>query len=138
MHMSLRKSAVRLTHPLTLMRLAMALAALTVFVVLVSPLSGAGFLPDNVVGRGLVFYGLTAGAYAALPLVRRGDVAAVAMWLVLGVGIAPCYAGQELSAPHMFADMGGVILAAAPIYIARFRQVIQGDTHQLRCRETEV
>jgi hypothetical protein len=115
-------------NPLKLMRLAVALLALTTVAVLLSPLSTGAFLPENVVARGLVFYGLTSGGYCILPLVRRGDIAAVAMWVVLGVGIAPCVMGEEISAAHMFADMGGVILAAAPIYIARFRQVIQGDT----------
>lgn len=135
--MSLRSAAVSLTNPLMLMRLVVALAVLTLLVVLISSQYGAGLFPDNVLGRGLVFYGLTSGAYAALPLVRRGDIAAVASWLVLGVGVAPCFAGQELSASHMFADMGGVILAAAPIYIARFRQVMQGDTRGQRRRESE-
>ena len=128
---------VDLTNPLTLLRLTACLAVAATIAVLASPLSGAGFLPDSVVARALIFYGLTAGAYAVLPLVRRGDIAAVAMWLVLGVGVAPCFLGQEISAPHMFADMGGVLLAAAPIYIARFRQVLQGDTRRLRRRESE-
>ena len=126
-----------LSNPLTLMRFAVALAVVTGVFILLSPLSGGASLPDSVVGRGLVFYGLTSGAYCVLPRVRRGDIAAVAMWLVLGVGIAPCFAGQELSASRMFADMGGVILAAMPIYIARFRQVIQGDTRNLLRRENE-
>ncbi len=84
-------------------------------------------LADNLAGRALLFYGITSAAYCSLPFVRRGDIAAVAMWLVLIVGVAPCVRGQELSAPRMFADMGGVILAVAPIYIARLRQLLQGD-----------
>jgi hypothetical protein len=68
---------------------------------------------------------------------RRGDVAMVAMWLVLGVGVAPCFSGQELSAPHMFADLAGVLMGAAPIYIARFRQIAQGDVRPYRRRETD-
>lgn len=126
-----------LTNPLILMRFAVALFAVTGLLVLASPLSGGAILPESLAGRALVFYGLTAGAYCILPRVRRGDIAAVAMWLVLGVGVAPCILGRELSAPHMFADMGGVILAAAPVYIARFRQVVQGDTRMMRRRRNE-
>jgi hypothetical protein len=37
----------------------------------------------------------------------------------------------------MFADMAGVLLAAAPIYIARLRQVAQGDTRHPRRRQSE-
>lgn len=126
-----------LTNPLKLMRLAVAGAAVAGLVILLSVPSGDGGLYESVVWRALVFYGFTACAYGLLPLVRRGDIAAVAMWLVLGVGVAPCFVGQELSAPHMFADMAGVILATAPIYIARYRQVAQGDTRRLRRRGGE-
>jgi hypothetical protein len=89
------------------------------------------------VARGLLFYVVTAAAYLALPFTRRGDIALVAMWLVLGVGIAPCFGGEEISPYGMFADMGGVLLAAAPIYIARLRQIAQGDTRTYRRRERE-
>ena len=61
----------------------------------------------------------------------------VAVWIVLGVGVAPCFAGRELSASHMFADLAGVLMGAAPIYIARFRQIAQGDIRLYRRRETE-
>jgi hypothetical protein len=61
----------------------------------------------------------------------------VGMWLVLAVGIAPCIAGRELNAAHMFADMAGVLGAALPIYIARFRQIIQGDVRLYRRRQVD-
>lgn len=124
-----------------MMRLASALLVLACAVVLVSPLSIlAAFIPDSVPLHVFSFYGVTVGAYGLLPFVRRGDIAVVAMWVVLGVGVAPCFVGQEVSAPHMFADMAGVLMGVAPIYIARFRQVAQGDVrnHQRRLDETEV
>ncbi len=83
------------------------------------------------------FYGITAASYAALPFVRRGDILMVAGWLVLAAGVAPCVLGQEISAPHMFADMAGVATAAAPIYIARMRQLAQGDIRAERRRQAE-
>jgi len=127
-------ATVRLRTP----RFAAAFGVLTGAVVLVAPLSVRGALfPDTAAAHAMVFYLVTAGAYAVLPFVRRGDIAMVAMWLVLAVGIAPCFAGQELSAEHKFAYMGGVLMAAAPIYIARFRQLAQGDTRLFRRRETE-
>jgi hypothetical protein len=119
-----------------MMRFASALVVLTCAVVLVSPLSGA-VLADNVPAHVLTFYGVTAGAYVLLPFVRRGDIAMVAMWVVLGVGVAPCFLGHELSAAQMFADLGGVLMAAGPIYIARFRQIAQGDTRLYRRRVSE-
>jgi hypothetical protein len=119
-----------------MIRLGSALAVLTGAAVLVSPLAGAD-LPDSLPLNALTFYGVTAGAYGLLPFMRRGDVAMVAMWLVLGVGVAPCFSGQELSAPHMFADLAGVLMGAAPIYIARFRQIAQGDVRPYRRRETD-
>ncbi len=74
---------------------------------LVAPLSLPAEGLANEVVSAAIFYGVTAGAYGALPFVRRGDIAMVAMWLVLAVGVAPCVEGRELSAPHMFADMAG-------------------------------
>jgi len=123
------------TVPLRLMRFASALVVLACAVVLVSPLSVRGaHLLDSVPLHTLTFYGVTAGAYGLLPFIRRGDVAIVAMWLVLGMGVAPCFAGEELSASHVFADLGGVLMAAAPVYIARFRQIAQGDIRPQRRR----
>jgi hypothetical protein len=124
-----------------MMRLASALLVLACAVVLVSPISIlSAFIPESVPLRVFSFYGVTVGAYGLLPFVRRGDIAVVAMWVVLGVGVAPCVVGQEVSAPHMFADMAGVLLGAAPIYIARFRQIAQGDVrnHHRRLDEAEV
>jgi hypothetical protein len=124
------------TISIRLLRLASALVVLTCAVVLVSPLSGV-ILSDSLPVNALTFYGVTTGAYGLLPFVRRGDIVMVAMWVVLGVGIAPCFVGQELSASHMFANLGGVLMGAAPIYVARFRQVAQGDVRHYRRRETE-
>ncbi|WP_372787042.1 hypothetical protein [Phenylobacterium sp.] len=109
-------------------RLVSALIVLACAAMLVAPLALPSTLDvDRPAIGALVFYLVTAGAYGALPFVRRGDIAMVAMWLMLAVGIAPCVDGREISAPHMFADMLGVLMAVAPIYLARYRQVAQGD-----------
>jgi hypothetical protein len=126
------------TIPFKTMRLVSALVVLGCAVMLVASLS----LPsapsrDNPVVGALIFYGVTAGAYGALPFVRRGDIAMVAMWLMLAVGVAPCVEGRELSAPHMFADMAGVLMAVVPIYLARYRQVAQGDMRHRRRRDAD-
>ena len=119
-------------------RLVSALLVLSCAGMLVAPLSlPAPVSPDNWVVSALIFYGVTFGAYGFLPFVRRGDIAMAAMWLVLAVGVAPCVQGRELSAPHMFADMAGVLMAAGPIYLARFRQIVQGDTRHPRRRATD-
>lgn len=124
--------------PLRIPRLGAALAVAGVAVALVSLLTfWSAALPNVITIHWATFYAITAGGYAALPFVRRGDVLMVASWLVLAAGVAPCIAGEEISAPHMFADMAGVVTAAVPIYIARLRQLAQGDTRQLRRRQTE-
>ena len=124
------------TAQISLIRTAAAFVVLLAAIVLVAPLSmlNAAFPADNVAARALLFYAITAGAYGFLPFVRRGDIVMVGMWLVLAVGVAPCFAGRELSASCMFADMAGVLMSAIPIYIARFRQVAQGDLRQYRRR----
>jgi hypothetical protein len=117
------------------MRLVSALIVLACAVMLVAPLSLPLTVTDhNPLIGALIFYGVTAGAYGALPFVRRDDIAIVAMWLVLAVGVAPCVDGREISAPQMFADMAGVLMAALPIYLARYRQVAQGDIRHDRRR----
>jgi hypothetical protein len=122
-----------------MMRFAAAFVALLAAACVIAPLTiwGAGFAEDNLAARTVLFYVITSGAYAFLPFVRRGDIAMVTMWLVLAVGISPCIAGRELNAGHMFADMGGVLMSALPVYIARFRQVVQGDLRIYRRRETD-
>jgi hypothetical protein len=121
-----------------MMRLVSAAVVLAAAVVAVAPLSlRAALVSDKPWVDVLAFYGVTAGAYGLLPFVRRGDIAIVAMWVVLGVGVAPCFSGQELSPAHMFGGMAGVLMAAGPIYIARFRQIAQGDIRLYRRREVE-
>lgn len=115
----------------------MAVLVGSVLIVAASALAGPETLA-TLVCRGLLFYVVTAAAYLAAPFTRRGDIALVAMWLVLGVGIAPCFGGREISAFGIFADMGGVLLAAAPIYVARIRQMAQGDTRTSRRRERDL
>ena len=120
------------------MRFVSAMVVLVCAVMLVTPLSlPAAVSPDRAVVSALIFYGVTTGAYGLLPFVRRGDIFMAAMWLVLAVGVAPCVEGEELSPLHMFADMAGVLMAAGPIYLARYRQVVQGDTRHGRRRETD-
>ena len=124
--------------PFPILRFGTAAAVLAAAIGLVLMLGLRGEnLPHVVTVHALTFYGVTSGAYLALPFIRRGDIAMVAMWLVLGAGVAPCFAGQELSALRMFSDMAGVLLAAAPIYIARHRQLAQGDTRHPHRRESE-
>jgi hypothetical protein len=120
-------------------RFAAAVGVLSAAAVVVSPLIGWSevFPADNEAFRAGLFYAITSGAYVFLPFVRRGDIALVTMWLVLAVGIAPCIVGSELDPAHMLADMAGVLMAAGPIYIARFRQVAQGDVRLYRRRETD-
>jgi len=131
--LSLSVPQIRLT------RFAAALAAMGAAACVVAPLTmaGEGFPSDNLVVRTILFYFITSGAYAFLPFVRRGDIAMVAMWLVLAVGVTPCIAGHELNASRMFADMAGVLMSALPIYIARFRQLVQGDMRIYRRRDTD-
>ena len=86
-----------------------------------SPLTG------SFVARMLVFYAGTALAYAAMPYARRGDIPLVAAWVVLLSELAPCFAGHLMAPTKVAADILGVLMATGPIYVARLRQVQQGD-----------
>jgi hypothetical protein len=84
-------------------------------------------IADGFLVRLVLFYAGTAAAYALMPFVRRGDIPLVAAWVVLVSELAPCFTGQLLSPDKVAADLLGVAMAAGPIFIARFRQVLQGD-----------
>jgi len=94
---------------------------LVVLALSLTPLA-AEFLP-----RMLLFYAGTLTAYLLLPFVRRSDIPLVASWVVLLSELAPCFAGHLMSPEHVTADALGVVLASAPIYAARLRQLMQGD-----------
>jgi len=124
--------------PFRIPRLASALAVAGAAVTVVGALSlRDASLPNALTFHWGAFYAITAGSYFALPFVRRGDILMVAGWLVLVSGVGPCALGQEISAPNMFADMAGAATAAAPIYIARWRQIAQGDVRNPRRRQTD-
>lgn len=94
-------------------------------------------LTEAFVTRMLLFYAGTCAAYALMPYVRRGDIPLVAAWVVLLAELAPCVAGQLISPIKVTADVLGVLLAAGPIYVARLRQVQQGDVRPGGRRATE-
>ena len=78
--------------------------------------------------RVTLFYLATSLAYVLMPYVRRSDIPLAAMWVVLVVELAPLTLGRVISASGVAADVAGIAMAAAPIYIARARQMMQGDT----------
>ena len=84
-------------------------------------------LATNDLVRFATFYVAVCTAYALMPLARRGDIPLVAAWVVLLSAIAPCALGQMLSPQQVAIDSLGVLAAAAPVYIARLRQIRQGD-----------
>lgn len=94
-------------------------------------------LTDGFVARMLLFYISTGAAYAVMPYARRGDIPLVAAWVVLLSELAPCFTGHLISPIKVTADALGVLMAAGPIYIARWRQVQQGDVRPTGRRATE-
>lgn len=105
--------------------------ALAVLAASLSPLADAFLV------RVLVYWGATSIAYALMPYVRRGDIPLVAAWVVLLAELAPCIAGELISPAKVAADVLGVSMAAVPIYVARLRQVQQGDTRPSGRRATD-
>ena len=95
-------------------------------------------LAEPFLARMLLFYLGALSAYALMPFARRGDIPLLAAWVVLLSELAPCIGGQLISPEKVAADALGVLLAAAPVYVARFRQVRQGDTRPAGRRATDV
>ncbi|ODT86565.1 hypothetical protein [Phenylobacterium sp. SCN 70-31] len=93
---------------------------------------------DVFVPRLLLFYAGTALAYALMPYVRRGDIPLVAAWVILVSELAPCVAGELISPVKVTADALGVLMATGPIYLARLRQVMQGDVRPAGRRASEL
>lgn len=94
-------------------------------------------LTEDFVERVLLFYAGTSIAFGLMPFVRRGDIPLVAAWVVLLSELAPCVSGQLISPIKVTADALGVFMATAPIYVARYRQVRQGDVRPTGRRATE-
>lgn len=105
--------------------------AIVVLALSLSPVAD-GFAP-----RLLLFYAGTAAAYGLMPFVRRGDIPLVAAWVVLLAELAPCFIGELIDPTKVAADALGVLMAAGPIYIARLRQVLQGDIRPTGRRASE-
>ena len=93
---------------------------------------------EGFVARLLLFYAGTSAAYALMPYVRRGDIPLVAAWVVLLSELSPCVLGELMSPLKVTADVLGVVMAAAPIYLARLRQVLQGDVRPSGRRAFEI
>jgi hypothetical protein len=89
------------------------------------------------IARLLLFYTGAAAAYGLMPFVRRGDIPLVAAWVVLLSELSPCIAGHLISPVKVTADVLGVLMAVAPIYLARWRQVAQGDTRPVSRRASD-
>jgi hypothetical protein len=94
-------------------------------------------IADPFLARVLLFYAGTSAAYGLMPYVRRGDIPLVAAWVVLLAELAPCVAGQLISPIKVTADVLGVLMATGPIYVARLRQIQQGDVRPGGRRATE-
>jgi hypothetical protein len=94
-------------------------------------------LADAFLVRVLIYWAATSAAYGLMPYIRRGDIPLVAAWVVLFAELAPCITGQLISPEKVAADALGVLMAAVPIYVARLRQVQQGDTRPCGRRATE-
>jgi hypothetical protein len=92
---------------------------------------------DQFLVRLFLFYAATAGAYALMPFIRRGDIPLVAAWVILISELAPCFTGQLISPSKVTADALGVSMAVIPIYVARLRQVLQGDVRPTGRRASE-
>lgn len=95
-------------------------------------------LTETFIPRMLLFYVGTAVAYTLMPYVRRGDIPLVAAWVVLLSELAPCIGGELMSPIKVTADALGVLLAVGPVFIARFRQVQQGDVRPAGRRATDI
>ena len=108
----------------------------TVMGIIVLALSLSPFA-DGFVARVLLFYVGTLGAYALMPFVRRADIPLVAAWVVLLSELAPCITGELISPDKVTADALGVLMAAGPVFVARLRQVLQGDTRPTGRRASE-
>lgn len=94
-------------------------------------------LAEPFLARIFLFYIGTALAYTAMPYARRGDIPLVAAWVVLLSELAPCMGGRLISPTQVAADALGVLMAAGPVFIARFRQVQQGDVRPAGRRASE-
>ena len=75
--------------------------------------------------HGTMFYGFTLLALICLPWSRKGDIVAAVIAIGAASEIAQGFTGRDMSVFDWLADAAGAIVAAAPVYVARLRQVAQ-------------
>jgi VanZ family protein len=102
--------------------IALLVAALGVFLAL-GPFHVASPM-DKLVHAGS-FYGFTLLALGALPWHRRTDVAFAVLALAVASEVARGFCGRDASVDNVAADGLGVVLAAAPLWVARVRDLAQ-------------
>ena len=72
-----------------------------------------------------LFYGFTLLTLMCLPWSRKDEVFLALIAVAAASEISQRLTGRSASTLDLLADMAGVAAAAAPVYVARFRQVAQ-------------
>jgi hypothetical protein len=75
--------------------------------------------------HGAMFYGFTLLALVCLPWNRKGDIVVAVIAIGGASEIAQHFTGRDMSLFDWLADAAGAIVAAAPVYVARLRQIAQ-------------
>lgn len=123
--------------PLTPYRLMMALrwagvlAGLAAAVVIAGPFRYADLgLPfPDIVAHALLFYGLGVLMLGALPNSRTADLALALLLIGCVSEVVQAMVGREMSLLDLGGDAAGILLAAGPTYLARFRAVVRTHPH---------
>jgi hypothetical protein len=73
--------------------------------------------------HGTMFYGFTLLALVCLPWNRKGEIIVAVIAIGGASEVAQHFTGRDMSLFDWLADAAGVIVAAAPVYVARLREI---------------
>ncbi len=84
-----------------------------------------------------MFYGFSLLTLLCLPWSRKDEIFLALIAVAATSEISQRLTGRSASTIDLLADLAGVVVAAAPVYVARFRQVAQQGSARHNRRTSE-
>ncbi|HVZ29118.1 MAG TPA: VanZ family protein [Asticcacaulis sp.] len=124
---------------LLFVRIGLCLVLTAVTILALGPFQGAeqSFGLTDKEAHFATFYGLTFMALAALPRIRKWDVAVAALAFGGLIEVLQTMTGRDGDILDWLADSFGIVMAVAPMYTEGFRMWTRGEARRPRRRRSE-
>ncbi len=129
----------RESKTLLFVRIGLGLVLTVVTIVALGPFQGleTSFGLTDKEAHFATFYGLTFMALAAMPRIRKWDIAVAAIGFGGLIEVMQTLTGRDGEILDWVADSFGIIMAVAPMYSEGFRMWARGETRRPRRRRSD-